>query len=94
MAVPARGVYAGHVQVDGREYPACTNLGIAPTFERGETRIESHLLDFERDLYGRVIDVSFTWRIRPEKRFSGVEELKEQIIRDVEEARNLTTYSA
>lgn len=94
VVVPARGVYAGYVRVDGEQYPACTNLGVAPTFERGESRVESHLLNFEGDLYGKIVDVSFTRRIRPEKRFSGIEELTEQIRRDVEEARSLTTYSA
>lgn len=87
---PGRGVYAGFVRVGKDVYAACTNVGLAPTFERGESRVEAHLLDFEGDLYGRVVDVSFVRRIRPEKRFSGVEELKEQIARDVEEARRMT----
>ena len=90
VVVPGRGVYAGFVRVGKDVYAACTNVGLAPTFERGESRVEAHLLDFEGDLYGRVVDVSFVRRIRPEKRFSGVEELKEQIARDVEEARRMT----
>jgi riboflavin kinase/FMN adenylyltransferase len=84
--IPARGVYAGFVRFGEEEYAACTNVGVAPTFGRTESRIEAHLLDFEGDLYGRVVDVSFVKRIREERRFSGVEELKEQIRRDVEEA--------
>lgn len=87
--VPARGVYAGSVQVGDEEYPACTNVGVAPTFERGESRVEAYLLDFEGDLYGKTVDVNFTGRIRGEQRFSGIEELKEQIKRDVEAARRL-----
>jgi riboflavin kinase/FMN adenylyltransferase len=90
VVVPARGVYAGFVRVGKALYPACTNVGLAPTFERGESRVEAYLIDFEGDLYGRVVDVSFVHRIRPEKRFSGVEELKEQIARDVEAARRIT----
>jgi riboflavin kinase/FMN adenylyltransferase len=90
VVVPARGVYAGFVRVGKALYPACTNVGLAPTFERGESRVEAYLIDFEGDLYGRVVDVSFVRRIRPEKRFSGVEELKEQIARDVEAARRIT----
>jgi riboflavin kinase/FMN adenylyltransferase len=90
VVVPGRGVYAGFVRVGKGVYAACTNVGVAPTFERGEGRIEAYLLDFEGDLYGRVVDVSFVRRIRAEKRFSGVEELKEQIARDVEEARRIT----
>src|SRR5215204_2249736 len=85
--IPARGVYAGYVRFGEEEYAACTNVGVAPTFGRAESRIEAHLLDFEGDLYGRVVDVSFVTRIREERRFSGVDELTEQIRRDVEEAR-------
>jgi riboflavin kinase / FMN adenylyltransferase len=85
--VPARGVYAGYVRVGEEEYAACTNVGVAPTFGRTENRVEAHLLDFEGDLYGRVVDVSFVERIREERRFSGVDELIGQIRRDVEEAR-------
>jgi riboflavin kinase / FMN adenylyltransferase len=90
LVVPARGVYAGFARVGKESYPACTNVGVAPTFERRESRIEAYLLGFGGDLYGRVIDVSFIGRIREEKRFSGVEELKRQIARDVEEARRIT----
>jgi riboflavin kinase/FMN adenylyltransferase len=90
VVVPGRGVYAGFVRVGKDMYAACTNVGVAPTFERGYGRVEPHLLDFEGDLYGLVVDVSFVWRIRSEKRFSGVDELKAQIARDVEEARRIT----
>lgn len=89
LVVPARGVYAGTVRVGEREYVACTNVGLAPTFDRRESRVEAHLLDFQGDLYGRVVDVGFVRRIRGERRFSGVEELKRQIGRDVEEARRV-----
>jgi riboflavin kinase / FMN adenylyltransferase len=85
--IPARGVYAGFVRLGEEEYAACTNVGVAPTFGRTESRVEAYLLDFEGDLYGRVVDVSFTKRIREERRFSGIDELTEQIRRDVDEAR-------
>jgi riboflavin kinase / FMN adenylyltransferase len=85
--IPARGVYAGFVRFGEKEHAACTNVGVAPTFGRAESRVEAYLLDFEGDLYGRVVDVSFVKRIREERRFSGVDELTGQIRRDVEEAR-------
>jgi riboflavin kinase / FMN adenylyltransferase len=85
--IPARGVYAGFLRFGEKEYAACTNVGVAPTFGRAESRVEAYLLDFEGDLYGRVVDVSFLKRIREERRFSGVDELIGQIRRDVEEAR-------
>ncbi len=90
VIVPERGVYACVVRAGEGVHAACTNVGVAPTFERGESKIEAHLLDFEGDLYGRILDVLFLRRIRGERRFSGVEELKEQIGRDVGEARRLT----
>jgi riboflavin kinase / FMN adenylyltransferase len=85
--IPARGVYAGFLRFGEKEYAACTNVGVAPTFGRAESRVEAYLLDFEGDLYGRVVDVSFLKRIREERRFAGVDELIGQIRRDVEEAR-------
>ena len=85
--IPASGVYAGFVRFGEKEYAACTNVGVAPTFGRTERRVEAYLLDFEGDLYGRVVDVSFVKRIRQERRFSGVDELIGQIRRDVGEAR-------
>ncbi len=87
--VPGRGVYAGHVRVGEERYGACTNVGVAPTFERRESRVEAYLLDYEGDLYGEVIDLTFEERLRPEKQFSGAYELKEQIARDVAEARRV-----
>ena len=85
--VPARGVYAGFVIVGDEKYVACTNVGVAPTFGRAESRVEAYLLDFDGDLYGRIVDIGFIRRIRGEKKFSGVDELKAQIQHDVEETR-------
>ena len=87
VVVPAHGVYAGYVDVGDERYAACTNIGVAPTFARAESRVEAYLLDFDGDLYGSVIDVGFLRRIRPEQKFSGIEELKTQISSDVEKAR-------
>ncbi len=98
VLIPARGVYAGHADVlrgsnehpGGRQrYAACTNVGVAPTFDRRENRIEAYLLDFDGDLYGETVEVSFSQRLRPEKKFSGVEELKAQISADVQRARHI-----
>ena len=94
LIVPDRGVYAGFVRVGEEYYAACTNVGVAPTFERHENKLEAHLLDFDRDLYGKTVDVSFVRRIREERRFSGVDELKSQIDRDVEEARRIVADTA
>lgn len=89
LLVPARGVYACRVGIDGETFGACVNIGVAPTFGERERRVEAHLLDLDRDLYGERLEVEFVARIRGEKRFDGVEELVGQIRRDVEEAREI-----
>jgi riboflavin kinase/FMN adenylyltransferase len=87
--VPARGVYAGRVRIGEDWHPACTNVGVAPTFGERECKVEAYLIDYAGDLYGGIVDVSFEARIRGERRFSGVQELKERIGQDVEAARKL-----
>ena len=78
---PAYGVYAS--LADGK--PAVTNIGIRPTMDDGEApTVESWLLDFKGDLYGKSMKVELLTFIRPEKKFSSVKELKEQICRDGE----------
>ncbi|MGB3683492.1 MAG: bifunctional riboflavin kinase/FAD synthetase [Rubrobacteraceae bacterium] len=89
LIVPDRGVYAGIAYVGDSEYVACINIGVAPTFGRDVSKVEAYLLGFDEDLYGKTIDVGFVGRIRSEKRFSGVDELKAQISRDAEEARRI-----
>lgn len=95
--LPAPGVYAGRVfLLDAGSPPAgvrfgtVTNVGRRPTFDAGEAiTCESYLLDVDADLYGRRLEVDFRARLRPEQRFPGVEALREQIARDVLEARRL-----
>jgi len=90
LAVPPRGVYAGWMQVEGRSYPAVTNIGLRPTFEGEErTTVEAHLIDFSGDLYGKEVRLSFIARLRDEKKFDGVEALIAQINADIERGREL-----
>lgn len=90
--LPARGVYAGAAWVteaDGSvtRHDAVTNVGTRPTFDGDGVTVEVHLLDVDRDLYGRHLEVAFAHRLRGEHRFDGIDALREQIARDVEEAR-------
>jgi len=89
LTVPANGVYAVKVQVDGEHYLGVANIGIKPTFHgfNSKPNLEVHLLDFHADLYGKEIKVFFTRRIREEKRFSSPGELIEQIRADINRAR-------
>ena len=90
VLIPEKGVYACRVQIDGREgfrYPAVTNIGNRPTFDKREVTLETHLLDWEGDLYGKSIRVEFVSRLREEKKFSGPQELVRQIHVDIEDGR-------
>jgi riboflavin kinase/FMN adenylyltransferase len=86
LVYPGHGVYAAFA--NGR--PAAVNVGVRPTFETGRGMlVESYLIDYDGDLYGRTLRVAFIARLRGEKRFESVEDLVAQMHRDVEEARDL-----
>jgi riboflavin kinase/FMN adenylyltransferase len=87
IAIPANGVYAVWAEVEGGEWPAVVNIGIRPTFGEGVRIVEAHLMDFNRDLYGQEIALSFVARLRDEKRFDSVEDLVVQIRSDIASAR-------
>lgn len=85
--VPADGVYAVTVMLDREEYNGMLNIGHRPTFDNGQRSIEVHLLDFNRDIYSERIQLRFAERIREEKRFESIEELKVQISKDEHQIR-------
>ena len=84
-AVPAFGVYAVRMTVDGNIYHGVANVGVRPTVENTDAvNCETYLLDFEGDLYGEFIIVHFISKIRDIIKFNSLEELKEQIKKDIE----------
>lgn len=85
--IPANGVYAGWATVGGERYMAMTNIGVRPTFDGQGVTVEAHLLDFNRDIYGQTMTVSFETRLREEKRFNGIEQLIAQIYADIDAGR-------
>ena len=88
--IPANGVYAVCCDVEGEKFHGMMNIGVRPTVSNElVVKMEAHLFDFSRDIYGKEIEVSFISRIRDERKFSGVEELIEQLKSDEETARNL-----
>jgi riboflavin kinase / FMN adenylyltransferase len=91
LALPANGVYAGHLgeQPGGRPWPAATSVGVNPQFHTTGLRIEAHVLDFDGDLYGRRVSVSFEHRLRDEAAFPAVEDLVAQMHQDIRQARRL-----
>lgn len=87
--IPKYGVYATANLISGRWRRSITNVGVRPTFEGDrEPSIESYIFDFDGDLYGDVLRVRFLHRIRDERKFGGIEELKKQIGVDSNTAQN------
>jgi len=94
LVYPGHGVYACRAAVElggeWRWWPAATNVGVRPTFVTGRgLLVEAFLLGFDGDLYGRELRLAFLSRLRGELRFESVDELVEQMERDVEETRRI-----
>lgn len=88
--VPADGVYATWLVVDGVRYGAATSIGNNPTFEGvPEKQVESHAFDQSFDLYGRVVEVEFVEFVRGMRKFSGAQELSAQMARDEDRVREI-----
>ena len=89
--IPRNGVYVTLLTVDGRRYPAVTNIGVRPTIMSASgavaVSIETYVLDFSQNLYGRSVAVEFLLRLREERKFSGKDALVSQIRKDVLRAR-------
>jgi len=86
---PGFGVYAVWVTCENNQSPGAMNIGYNPIFSGQELYLEVHILDFNRDLYGKEIEISFVARIRKEKTFASPDELRAQIATDVSEARKI-----
>lgn len=82
--VPGNGVYAVDVEVLGSVYKGMCNIGTRPTVGGASRTIETHILDFDRDIYGLPITIRFRKRIRDERRFPSLEALRQQLMLDRE----------
>ncbi len=89
LVVPKFGVYACRAVVDGKVYPAVTNVGTRPTVSGQGVTVEPWILDFDGDLYGKKLTLKFYKFLRPEKKFDTLEDLKEQIQQDATETCKL-----
>lgn len=85
--LPGNSVYAVRARVAGREWPAAANIGPNPTFGENAQKVEIHLIGFTGDVYGQEMTVEFVMRLRDTRPFSGVDELVEQLKKDVEQAK-------
>ena len=88
MQAPPFGVYVSRVIADGQAHIAVTNIGVHPTFGLGDKAcVEPHILDFDGDLYGKLIEVELLHFLRPEQQFSDTEQLKQAIAQDITNTR-------
>ncbi len=87
--IPKDGVYAVKVRINGDWFKGMMNIGTRPTFDGTQKALEVHLFEFDKDIYGKEIQVRFFYRIRDEKKFSGKEELVEQLNTDKKETQQL-----
>ncbi len=81
------GVYRSTIVIDGLEYNAMSNVGIRPSVESTGRWLETHVFDFHGDLYGKVLTVCLVEKIREERKFSSVAELRAQLEHDMEYCR-------
>jgi riboflavin kinase/FMN adenylyltransferase len=86
-ALPAYGVYVTRTHIGGTSYPSATNIGIKPTFADERMSVETYIIDFEGDLYGRELRVDVLHRLRGETKFASVDGLVAAITADVAAAR-------
>src|SRR5205823_11913432 len=87
--IPGDGVYAVRASLVNQIWPAAAHIGAKPTFGEQARKVEVHLIDFHGDLYGQTLAVDFVARLRDTRPFPGVDQLVEQLRRDVDEARRI-----
>lgn len=87
-----RGVYRSEVTIDGTTYRAMSNIGIRPSVGGKDVLLETHIIGFSGDLYGRRLRITLIERIRDEKRFASISELKAQLQRDHDLILNMRTW--
>jgi riboflavin kinase/FMN adenylyltransferase len=91
LVLPPQGVYAVHTHLQGKTHRAVLNIGHRPTLHIPipQLRVEVHLLDFQGELYGQELEITFVAKLREEQKFSSLDTLKARITQDVIEARRL-----
>lgn len=89
FCLPKFGVYASAVTIDGEKYRGITNIGVKPTVGSDKPVSETWILDYSGDLYGKLVDIRLLAFIREERKFSSIDELKRQILKDSETAKSI-----
>ncbi|MFC1980791.1 bifunctional riboflavin kinase/FAD synthetase [Chloroflexota bacterium] len=91
QAIPADGVYASWANINGKAFQSLTNIGKCPTFNGCDRTVEAYIVDYQGNLYGQELKVDIMERLRGEKKFGTVEELKKQMAEDVKLGRAILT---
>jgi len=92
QALPAEGVYATRAYIDDKAHPSMTNIGKCPTFGGNELTVEVYILDYHNSLYGHKLKIDIIERLRDEKQFDSIEELRNQIIEDIKQGRAILNH--
>lgn len=82
ILIPKIGIYATYVYIDDKKYIGATNVGYNPTVNGKKLSVETHIIDFDEDIYQKEIKIEFLERIRNEKKFNNLDELKNQLQKD------------
>lgn len=90
--LPKGGVYYSNVRYDGKLYKGITNIGFNPTVHNNKLSIETHILNFSKDIYGKDVSIYFIKKIRDEKKFNSLEDLKYQLTADKNYASKQKLY--
>jgi riboflavin kinase/FMN adenylyltransferase len=87
--LPANGVYITRVTIGDEKVFGVSNVGVHPTVDNNaERNCETHLLNFDRDIYGQTVTIEFLEQLRPEQKFNSVEELQKTILNDIQKAKD------
>ena len=89
LARPKFGVYACIARLQEGDFPAVTNLGLRPTVDGQSVTVESWLLDYEGELYGRELTLDFHSFLRPERKFETLDAMRDEIFRNAQQARDV-----
>ena len=92
QAMPKDGIYATLARLGDRTLPSVTNIGVRPTFDGLKRLIETFIFDFSGDVYRRKLTIELVARLRDEMKFNSVDELKEQMTRDMASARDILNH--
>ena len=94
LLLPGDGIYATWAVIDGERHKAATSIGIRPTFGQSQRLVEVFVMDFNDDLYGKIIGIEFIKKVRDQEKFDGLDALIKQIKQDVDDCRQILDQSA